>query len=139
MSTPDSDLDGRLQLLFRGLDAAPDFDARLMARLHAESQIAAVERAMRARQQERERYGRALSDLQAWRRSMLRRLTVDTLGIASLLIVAIVGVWPHLGPQVIEGLRQYAPYVATSLGVLLAGVPLAGMWAERYRRPIGLL
>ena len=139
MSTPDSDLDRRLQLLFRGLDAAPDFDARLMARLHAESQIAAVERAMRARQQERERYGRAMSDLQAWRRSMLRLLTLDTLGIGFLLVVAVVSVWPHLSPQVMEGLRQYAPYIATSLGLLLAAVPLAGMWAERYRRPIGLL
>jgi len=139
MSMPDADLDGRLQVLFRGLDVPLDFDARLMARLHAESQTDAVARAMRARQRERERHGRALSDLQTWRSSMLRLSTLDALGIGLLLVVAIVSVWPHLNPQVMEGLRQYAPYIAASLGVLLAALPLAGIWAERYRSPMGLL
>lgn len=139
MSTPDSDLDQRLQRLFRGLDASPDFDARLMARLHAEARTDAVERAMRAREQERERYGRALSDLQIWRRSMLRLLTLDTSGVGLLLVVAVGSVWPHLNPQVVEGLRQYAPYIATWVGVVLAVLPVVGIWAERHRGPIGLL
>ena len=89
-----STLDERLQVLFRGLDTGPDFEARLMTRLRAESQTATAERAMRARQ-ERERHGRALSDLHSWRRSMLRLLTLDTLGIAFLLVVAVVAAWPH--------------------------------------------
>jgi hypothetical protein len=110
-----------------------------MARLRAESQADGVERAMLARQQERERHGRALSDLQSWRRSMLRLLTLDTLGIGLLLVVAVVTAWPHLNPQVVEGLRQYGPHIATLLGILLAAVPLVGMWAERYRSPIYLL
>jgi hypothetical protein len=139
MSTPESDLDERLQVLFRGLDVAPEFDARLIARLQAESQTDAVERAMRARQQERERYGRVLSDVQIWRRSMLRLLTLDTLGVGLLLVVAVASVWPHLNPQVVEGLRQYAPYIAAWVGVVLAVVPLAGIWGERHRGPIGLL
>lgn len=134
-----STLDERLQVLFRGLDTGPDFDVRLMTRLRAESQTDAAERAMRARQQERERHGRALSDLHTWRRSMLRLLTLDTLGLAFLLVVAVVTAWPHLNPQVMDGLRQYGPQIATLLGVLLAAVPLVGMWAERYRRPIRLL
>ncbi len=77
MSTPDSELDKHLQALFGGLDTGADFDARLMARLRAESQINATARAMRARQQERARYRRALSELQGRRRSMLRLLTLD--------------------------------------------------------------
>ena len=139
MSTQDLELDQRLRVLFRGLDAGPDFDVRLMARLRAESQTDVVERAMRARQQERERHGRALSDLRSWRRSMLRLLTLDTVGIGFLLVVAVVTAWPHLSPQVVDGLRQYGPHIATLLGVLLAAVPLVGMWAERYRSPICLL
>jgi hypothetical protein len=136
MSTRDLKLDQRLQVLFRGLDAAPDFDARLMARLRAESRTDTVERVMRARQQEQARHGRALSDLQSWRRSMLRLLTLDTLGIGLLLAVAVITARPHLNPQVLDGLRQYGLHIATSLGVLLAAVPLVGMWAERYRSPI---
>ena len=139
MSTQDLKLDQRLQVLFRGLDAGADFDARLMARLRAESQTDVVERVMRARQEERERHGRALSDLRSWRRSMLRRLTLDTLGIGCLLVVAVVTAWSHLNPQVLDGLRQYGPHIATSLGILLAAVPLVGMWAERYRSPTWLV
>ena len=139
MSTRDSKLDERLRALFRGLDTEEDFDVRLMAHLRAESQADVVERAMRARQQERERHGRALSDLQSWRRSMLRLLTLDTLGIGLLLAVAVVTAWPHVNPQVVDGLRQYGPHIVTLFGVLLAAVPLVGMWAERYRSPISLL
>jgi hypothetical protein len=139
MSTRDSQLDERLQALFRGLDTAPDFHARLMARLRAESQTDAAARVTRARQQERERHGRALLDLQSWRHSMLRLLALDTLGIASLLVVAVVTAWPHLNPQAVDGLRQYGPHVATLLGVLLAAVPLVAAWAEGYRSQIRLL
>ena len=55
-----------------------------------------------------------------------------------LLVVAIVTAWPHLNPQVMDGLRQYGVHIATSVGVLFAAVPLVGMWAERYRSPIRL-
>jgi hypothetical protein len=139
MSTQDLELDQRLRALFRGLDAGPDFDVRLMARLRAESQTDGVERVMRARQQEQQRHGRALSDLRSWRRSMLRLLTLDTLGVGLLLVVAVVAAWPHVNPQVLDGLRQFGPHLATSLAVLLAAVPLAGMWAERNRSATRLL
>jgi len=138
MSTPHSELDKHLQALFRALDTAPDFDARLMARLRAESQTDAAERAIRARQQERERYRNALLELQSWRRSVLRLLTLDTLGIAFLLVVAVVTAWPRLN-GVLDISRQYGPYLATLLGVLITAVPLVGMWADRTRSRIGLL
>jgi len=35
--------------------------------------------------------------------------------------------------------RQYAPYIAMSLGILIAAVPLLAMWAEQTRRPVRLL
>ena len=95
MSTPDFELDKQLRALFGGLDTRPDFDARLMARLRAESQTDATERVMQARQRERARYRRAVSELRSWRRSALRLLTLDTLGIALLLAVAVVAARPR--------------------------------------------
>ena len=139
MSTPDSELDQHLQALFAGLDTAADFDARLMARLRAEPQTDATERAMRARQQERARYRRAVSELQSWRRSMLRLLTLDTLGIALLLVVAVATAWPHVSRNVMDFSHQYGPYVAVVLSILIAAVPLLAMRAEQTRSPIRLL
>ena len=139
MSNPDSELDRRLQALFGGLDTEADFDARLMARLRVESHTDAAERAIRVRQEERERYRKALLGLQSWRRSMLRLLTLDTLGITLLLVVAVVTAWPHVNREVLSISLQYGPYIATLLGVLLATVPIVGMWAEQTRRPIRLL
>ena len=138
MSTPDSELDRHLQALFAGLDTGADFDARLMARLRAESQKEANERAARA-QQERARYRRSIAELQSWRRSMLRLLTLDTLGIGLLLVIAVVAAWPHLSRNVTDISRQYGPYIAMLLGILIAAVPLLGMWAEQTRKPIRLL
>jgi hypothetical protein len=141
MSTPNSELDKHLQALFGGLDTGADFDARLMARLRAESHTAASERAMRTREreQERARYRRAVSELQGWRRSMLRMLTLDTLGIALLLVAAILTAWPHVSQGVMEISRQYAPYIAMSLGILIAAVPVLAIWAEQTRRSVRLL
>jgi len=139
MSNPDSELDRRLQALFGGLDTEADFDARLMARLRVESHTDAAERAIRVRQEERERYRKALLGLHSWRRSMLRLLTLDTLGITLLLVVAAVTAWPHVNREVLSISLQYGPYIATLLGVLLTAVPVVGMWAEQTRRPIRLL
>ena len=139
MSTPDTELDKHLQALFGGLDTGSDFDARLMARLRAESHSDMAERAMRARQQEHARYRRAVLELHSWRRSMLRLLTLDTLGIALLLVVALVAAGPRLSQQVVDISRQYGPYVAMPLVILIAAVPLLGMWADQIRRPIRLL
>jgi hypothetical protein len=138
MSTPDSELDRHLQALFRGLDTGPDFDARLMARLRAESQTDATGRVARA-QQERARYRRAVLELRSSRRSMLRLLTLDTLGIALLLVVAVVTAGPRLSRDVMDIWSQYGPYIAMLLGILIAAVPLAGMWAEQTGRSIRLL
>jgi len=135
MSAPDSELDKHLQALFGGLDTAADFDARLMARLRAESQADAAERTMRAGQEERARYRRAVSDLRSWRRLMLRLPTLDTLGLALLLMVAVVTTWPRLSRNVMDISQQYGPYIVMSLGILVAAALLLGMWAEQTRRP----
>jgi hypothetical protein len=131
MSRPDSKLDKHLEALFGGLDTRSDFDARLMARLRAEVHTDATERAMRARQQERARYRRAVVEVQSWRRWMLRLLTLDALGIALLLVVTAVTAWPHIRPDVVDSLRQFGPYIVMLLAVLIAAVPLLGMWAEQ--------
>ena len=139
MNTPDTDLDRHLQALFAGLDTGADFDARLMARLRAESHAVAAGRAIRARQQEQARYRSAVLELQSWRRSMLRLLTLDALGIALLLVVAVVTAWPRFGPDVMDVVRHYGPYIVTLLAVLIAAVPLIGMWAEQTRKAARLL
>jgi len=138
MSTPDFELDEHLQALFGGLDTRADFDARLTARLRAEAQTIATERAMRVRQ-ERARYRRTVIELQSWRRSMLRQVTLDTLGIALLLVVVIVTAWPQFSGSVMDIWRQYGLYIGMSLSILIAALPLLGMWAERTRRPVRLL
>lgn len=138
MSTPDSELDRHLQGLFGGLDTGADFDARLMARLRAESQTEATRRAVRARQQELARYRKAVLELQSWRRSMLRPLTLDTLGIAFTIVVAAVAAWPHVSRNVMDTLHQY-PYIGTMLGMLVPGVTLLALWAQQSHRPARLL
>ena len=70
---------------------------------------------------------------------MLRLLTLDTLGIGLLLVVAVVTAWPHLSRDVIDISRQYGPYITMLLGLLIAAVPVLGMWTERTRRPMRLL
>ena len=137
MTMPDSELDEHLHALFGGLDTGADFDAKLMARLLAESQTDARER-RRALQQERARYQRAVSELQSGRRSVLHLLTLDTLGIALLLVAAVVTAWPHFGRDIVQISHLYGPYIVTSLGILIAAVPLLGMWAERSHRSIRL-
>lgn len=140
MSVRDFQLDEQLGALFGGLDPAADFDARLMARLRAESQADTAGRAVRAREQERARYRRALLELHNWRRSMLSLLTLDTLGIACLLAIVAVATWPSINRlDVMSIWGHYGPYIATLLGVLIAAVPVAGMWAERTRTAIRLL
>jgi hypothetical protein len=70
---------------------------------------------------------------------MLRLLTLDTLGIALLLVVAVVTAGPRLSRDVMDIASQYGPYIAMLLGILIAAVPLAGMWAEQTGRSIRLL
>jgi hypothetical protein len=128
MSTPDSKLDAHLQALFAGLDTRADFDTRLMARLRSQSHVDAIERVKRARQQEHTRYVRA--------RSMLRLLTLDTVGFAFLLAVAFIALWPQVRPLATDLVRLHGPYIAILVSLLIAAVPLIGMWADQTRRPI---
>jgi hypothetical protein len=134
MSTLDSELDKHLKALFGGLDTGADFDKRLMARLRAEAQTDATERATRARQQERARYRQAVVELQSWRRSVLRLLTLDTLAIALLLVVATVTAWPHIRGDVTDIWRHYGQLIVMLLGALIAAVPVLGMWTEQNTR-----
>jgi hypothetical protein len=131
MNTPDSELDKHLAALFGGLDTRADFDARLMARLRAESQTDATEQAMRARQQELTRHRRAVLELQSRRRLTLGLLALDALGISLLLMVAVITAWSRFGGEVIDISRQYGPYIAMVLSVLSTAVPLLGMRGEQ--------
>ncbi len=130
MSTPPSKLDQHLDALFSGLDTRADFDVRLMARLRVEADREAMQRTWRARQ-EHERYLKA--------RSMLRLVTFDTLGIAVLLLVGALGAWRYVTPSLADVLREHGPYVLILVSLLIAFVPLLGMWADENRRSFRLL
>jgi hypothetical protein len=138
MSIPESDHDQHLRALFGGLDTKADFDLRLMARLQAERQAEVIGRAALAREQERARYRREVLGLQSWLR-LMRLLTLDILGIAALLVLAIGAAWPLFGVDVIGILRQNGPYILTAFSILIAGIPLLVMWAEQSRTPVRLL
>ena len=138
MSRSHTELDQHLRVLFGGLDTGADFDTRLMARLRAESQGDATGRALRARQQERARHRRAVAALESRGRSMLQQLTLDTLGIVLLVVLAAVAAWPHIGASVVEIWRRQGAYVLIALGFVIAAIPLLGMWAEQVRRPLRL-
>ena len=135
MNTPDFEPDQHLQALFTNFDTKADFDARLMARLRAESQRGEGEWLAHARQQERARHGRAALELQR----SLRLLTLDALGIAVLLLAVAVTAWPSLRVEVIDMSRQYGRYIAMFLAILIAVVPLLAMRAEQPRARIPLL
>ena len=137
MSTPDTQLEQHLQALFGDLDTGADFDARLMARLRAESQSDTTERARWAQQQERARHQRAVSELLSWRRSTLRLLALDTLGIAGLLVVVIVAAWSVFSGEIMDISRQYGAYIPMLLSILTAGIPVLLMWTDRTRRQCG--
>ena len=139
MSTPHSQLDARLQALFGGIDTKPDFEVRLLARLHAESQPNSAERIVRARQEEQERHRSALRQLKGGRLSMLRALTLDAIAIAFPLVMILVSAWRHFRPQVVENLIASGPHIATLLGLLIAVLPLIAMRIERHRRPLEML
>jgi hypothetical protein len=139
VSTPDSKLDKHLAALFGGLDTRADFDARLMARLRAASQTDAAEETMRARERELTRHRRAVLELQSRRRLTMGLLALDALGISLLLIVAVITAWSRVGGEVIGISRHYGPYIALWLAVLIAGLPLLGMWSEQTRSPSRLL
>jgi hypothetical protein len=123
-------LDTRLSAAFRGLDADPDFDARLVARLHAESQIDTAERARRARRLEQERYGDAKLELLSWRnriRSISTFVTLESVGVAAITLGALAFAWQQ------ESLRSLVPVLFTGIGVIAALVPLVAANLPRDR------
>ena len=82
-----SSLDDRLSRAFRSIDVAPDFDARLLARLRDAKADGAVERAAAARQRELDAREIAGRNLRHWRRTAIRMLSLDALGAGTLLVV----------------------------------------------------
>ncbi len=138
-------LDERLSAAFAGIDASPDFDVRLMARIATESQTDAILQASRARRLEQERYSVARRELLSWGhklRSLLRLATLDVLGTAALVVIAALAAWSELapllgreiGPQLMGELRQNAMIMLPSvLGILIGLIPLAGIMVKQHR------
>jgi uncharacterized membrane protein YcjF (UPF0283 family) len=114
-------MDQRLSALFSGLDTRPEFNARLLDRLHLEVTRDAEERAQQARQLEQLRYGVAKQELLSWRRwtrAVSRFVTLETVGIGVLAASVITSAWSA------EQLRQFVPVLVTAVGVLLALAPV---------------
>jgi hypothetical protein len=139
MSIPESDHDQHLRALFGGLDTKADFDGRLMARLQVERHAETIGRTALARERERARYRREVLGLRTSRRLMLRLLTLDALGIAASLVIAIGAAWRLLGADVMGTAREYGPHILIAFSILIASVPLSVMWAEQSRKSIRML
>ena len=130
----ESQLDQALHVLFSDLDTAPDFDGRLLFRLPSKSHATFAQASARARQAERERHRIALSQSWSERRAKLRLLTLDGLGIACMVAIAVATVWRHLDLHEAKKISEFIPYIAAGLGVLVAALPLVGMLFERSSR-----
>jgi hypothetical protein len=112
----ESQLDQALHVLFSDLDPAPDFDGRLLSRIRSKSQATISEGAARARQAERERYRIALSQSWSVRRAKLRLLTLDGLGIACFVAIALATLWRHLDLHENKTIIEFIPFIAAALG-----------------------
>jgi negative regulator of sigma E activity len=109
-------LDARLRSLYQGLDTSPGFDARLMARVSAELDASAAEKAARARAQEQRRYELA-KRTQSWGAWLRRAVTLETLGAVAFAGCVVHNVWVGLQPQVSP---LTLPVGVTALGIMLA-------------------
>jgi hypothetical protein len=116
-------MDQRLSALFGRLDTRPEFNARLLDRLHREVTQDAEERAKQARQLEQLRYGVAKQELLSWHRwtrAVSKIVTLETVGIGVLAASVITSAWSA------EQIRQFAPVLVTAVGALLALAPVIG-------------
>jgi hypothetical protein len=113
-------LEQRLSAIFTGLDTRPQFNARLLDRLHREV-LLETQRAQQARRLEQLRYGAARQELASWRRWMDSITTIVSLDSVGIAILA-AGVVTSAGSA--EQVRQYGPLLLTAVGVLLALAPV---------------
>jgi hypothetical protein len=114
-------VDRRLSALFSRLDTRPEFNARLLDRLHREVTQDARERARQARELEQLRHGVAQRELLGWRgwtRAVSRIVTLETVGLGVLAASVIASAWSS------EQIRQFAPVLVTAVGALLALAPV---------------
>ncbi|HXR93268.1 MAG TPA: hypothetical protein VN750_23615 [Steroidobacteraceae bacterium] len=127
-------LDARLRGLYQGLDTSPGFDARLMARVSAELDASAAEKAARARAQEQRRYVLAKRG-QSWSAWLRRAATLERLGAAAFAACVVHNVWVGIQPQVSP---LALPLGVTALGLVLAlaAPPLLLRCHRRMSRPL---
>lgn len=120
MSDPNA-LDNRLAAVFSRIDTRPEFESRLLERLHLEATQDSQERSRKARELEQLRHGVAKQELLSWRRwtrPISRVVTLETIGIGALAASVITSVCSA------DEIRQFAPVLITAVGVLLALVPV---------------
>lgn len=120
-------LDARLSGLYRGLDASPDFDAGVMARVHAEAAALEAGNRARARAEEARRYELARRK-QGWGAWFRRIVTPHTLGAAALTGFGVDSLWAGIQSQAGPFVAAYGPVVMAYAPLALAvlGIALAG-------------
>jgi hypothetical protein len=123
MNQPLSPAEERLRQLLANVEVSAGFDARLMARVRAESEQATADAAARARLAESKRYAAAMRQL-SWRSRVGRVLTLETLGVAILLLVGANALWGQVNASVPELLREHALAALVLLSLLAALLPL---------------
>jgi hypothetical protein len=83
----DSELDQRLQRLFRDLDVSAQFESRLLARVRDERHTLHPDQVNRLRSNVESEYRAARESLARWRRQVLGFLTLDALAIGTTLVI----------------------------------------------------
>jgi hypothetical protein len=116
-----STLDERLRHAFRTIDVPPDFETRVLARVHAAGTERLDERVTAARTWAEQSYNVARRELRLWRRAALRMLTLDALGALTLLIVLMTAL-PHVAPKIVTHGSNYSSYVILVIAIGLAAL-----------------
>jgi hypothetical protein len=120
MTRQTESLDTRLRALYQGLDTSQDFDARLMARVHAELESASAASAARALAEEARRY-ELMRRRYSWSGWIRRAVTLDTVGAAVAAGLVAHAIWTSAAARgLLASLGSHATENLTALGLLLA-------------------
>jgi hypothetical protein len=132
MTSSGRSLEARLRGIYAGLDAAPGFDERLMARLRVEGDDEAAARTARARAEESRRYA-LTKHSESWAGWFRRVATLDGMGVAALAVFLVRALWTGSAEQA-DFIAMHAAQAATVLGLLLALAALPVLLLHRRRR-----
>jgi hypothetical protein len=123
-------LDDRLSRAFRAVDVPADFETRLMARVRALSKDSQKERANSARQWAQASFETTGRELQILQRAAFRMLTLDSVAVATLIIVLVLAL-PRVAPKLgVFGPTLVVAAIAVAISLFYSLSPFKGRGLE---------